>query len=107
MLRITKGSPAWKPQARLAEPISGRISSSAPMLQAPKLSPRSAFKLTFLPIPSLFHAGHDAADQIGAIKRGLIDLSGSAGQFALPSSQIGLPFRQSLLCLVPRYQPEA
>src|SRR5579859_2935585 len=85
MLRITKGSPAWKPHARLAEPISGRISSSAPMLQAPKLSPRSALRLTFLLISSLIHARYRAADQIGAVQGFMIDFSGGAGESRAPA----------------------
>src|SRR4051812_5220006 len=43
---ITVGSPAWKPQAMLAELISGITPASSPLRQAPKLSPRSALMFT-------------------------------------------------------------
>src|SRR5262245_18409284 len=44
LLRITCGSPAWKPQATLAEVMYGMISSSAPSVQRPQLSPMSALR---------------------------------------------------------------
>ena len=43
--RITSGSPAWKPQATLAESTSCSMSASRPIVQAPKDSPRSALRL--------------------------------------------------------------
>src|SRR5919204_6046370 len=42
--RITSGSPAWKPQATLADVMTGISASSAPRSQSPKLSPRSELK---------------------------------------------------------------
>ena len=38
---IVTGSLAWKPQATLADVISGITASSSPIRQLPKLSPRS------------------------------------------------------------------
>src|SRR5215472_5558721 len=42
--RIVSGSPAWKPQAMLALVTTASRASSSPSRQAPKLSPRSAFR---------------------------------------------------------------
>src|SRR5919197_149387 len=39
--RIVAGSPAWKPQAMLAEVMKGISASSSPSFQRPKLSPMS------------------------------------------------------------------
>ncbi|SKT01721.1 Uncharacterised protein [Mycobacteroides abscessus subsp. abscessus] len=38
------GSPAWNPQARLALVTTSSMASSSPRRQAPKPSPRSAFR---------------------------------------------------------------
>jgi hypothetical protein len=43
VLRMMLGSPAWKPQAMLAQSIKGMTSASRPMVQLPKLSPMSQF----------------------------------------------------------------
>ena len=43
---ITSQSPAWTPQAMLADEITSSSASSLPMGQGPKLSPRSAFRST-------------------------------------------------------------
>src|SRR5215831_5776657 len=52
VLRITWGSPAWKPHATLAEVMYGIISSSAPRVQRPQLSPMSALRSMNLAIVS-------------------------------------------------------
>src|SRR5215813_9486456 len=54
LLRMTCGSPAWKPQATLAEVRYGMISSSAPSVQRPQLSPMSALRSMNLAIVSSF-----------------------------------------------------
>ncbi|MOA33115.1 hypothetical protein D3C78_1543820 [compost metagenome] len=41
---MISGSPAWKPQARLAWSISGMAWTSSPIFQAPKLSPMSQLR---------------------------------------------------------------
>src|SRR5215813_104897 len=52
VLRMTCGSPAWKPQATLADVMYGMISSSAPRVQRPQLSPMSALRSMNLAIVS-------------------------------------------------------
>src|SRR5215510_11613733 len=54
VLRITWGSPAWKPHATLAEVRYGMISSSAPRVQRPQLSPMSALRSMNLAIVGSF-----------------------------------------------------
>src|SRR5580765_7739173 len=44
VLRITCGSPPWKPHATLAELMSGMIASSAPSVQRPYDSPMSQLR---------------------------------------------------------------
>ena len=44
------GSPAWKPQAMLAEVSVRRIRASSPIVHEPKLSPMSATRSTVLPM---------------------------------------------------------
>src|SRR5262245_52727403 len=46
VLAITMGSPAWKPQATLAERTIFSTSSSLPIFHGPKLSPRSELMFT-------------------------------------------------------------
>ena len=51
VLRITAGSPAWKPQAMFALETKLSTSASMPIVYAPKLSPRSELRSTeYLPI---------------------------------------------------------
>ncbi len=56
VLRMMDGSPAWKPQAMLAEVIHGITPASSPMLQAPKDSPMSQLRSMRLmcPLPFVF-----------------------------------------------------
>src|ERR1700690_2103319 len=46
--RITGGSPAWNPQAMLADVMKGMTASSLPSLYCPKLSPRSQLRSIFM-----------------------------------------------------------
>ena len=48
--RIQPGSPAWKPQAMLAELMYSMTSSSRPILYIPKLSPMSQLRSIFTPM---------------------------------------------------------
>src|SRR5450830_543720 len=51
LVSMISGSPAWKPQATLAEEIRLINASSSPMRQGPKPSPKSAFKSIFITCP--------------------------------------------------------
>src|SRR5215475_9335665 len=64
LLRITCGSPAWKPQATLAEVRYGMISSSAPSVQRPQLSPMSALRSMNLAIVSSLSSREHARERV-------------------------------------------
>ena len=67
VLRITAGSPAWKPQAMFALETKLSTSASMPIVYAPKLSPRSELRSTaYLPIyEHLFYAYSMGTDIMG------------------------------------------
>ena len=48
VLRMTCGSPPWKPQATLAELMNGMMASSAPSVQRPYDSPMSQLRSIIL-----------------------------------------------------------
>ena len=50
VLRMTCGSPPWKPHATLAEVMNGMIASSAPSVQRPYDSPMSQLRSMVLVI---------------------------------------------------------
>src|SRR5215213_7342055 len=57
VLRMTCGSPAWKPPATLAEEMYCIISSSKPIFQGPKLSPMSQLRSTRILLTCLSMSG--------------------------------------------------